>query len=123
MLVIPAFGMDLVRRRFSAVNPWVLSLALGATFVVLLWAAQWPMATYMVHGDSQNWLMHGHEWPYSTRPGPWQHRFWATERSSQGMDDPAILSIMPGLAVATLAGTIASRIGLAWGEWMSRVKR
>jgi hypothetical protein len=123
MLVIPAFGMDLVRRRFSTANAWVLSLALGATFVVLLWAAQWPMAAYMVHGDSQNWLMHGHEWPYSTRPGPWQHRFWATERSSQGMDDPAILSIVPGLAVATLAGTIASRIGLAWGEWMSRVKR
>lgn len=123
LLVIPAFGMDLVRRRLSGVDPWLLSLALGATFVVLLCAAQWPMATFMVHGNSHNWLFHGHEWPYSTRLGPWEHRFWPTERVSAGVDDPPFVSIVPGLMIATAAGTIVSRVGLAWGGWMSRVRR
>jgi len=123
LLVVPAFGMDLVRRRLADINPWLLSLALSATFVVLLCAVQWPMAAFMVHGNSHNWLFHGHEWPYSTRMGPWQSRFWPTERANAGIDDPPFLSIVPALGAATAAGTIASRIGLAWGEWMSRVMR
>jgi hypothetical protein len=123
LLAVPALGMDLVRRRLSAAGPWLLALALGLTFVVLLCAVQWPMATFMVQGDSHNWLFHGHEWPYSTRLGPWEHRFWATERSSREISDPRFLSLVPGLAVAVAAGTIASRIGLAWGGWMSRVRR
>jgi hypothetical protein len=123
LLVVPAFGMDLVRRRLADINPWLLSLALSATFVVLLCAVQWPMAAFMVHGNSHNWLFHGHEWPYSTRMGPWQSRFWPTERANAGIDDPPFLSIVPALGAATGAGTIASRIGLAWGEWMSRVMR
>ncbi len=123
LLIVPAFGMDLVRRRLAAVNPWLLSLALSATFVLLLCAVQWPMASFMVHGDSHTWLFHGHEWPYSARMGPWEHRFWPTERAALGIDDPPFVSLVPGLAVAIVAGTVASRIGLAWGEWMSRVKR
>jgi len=123
LLVVPAFGVDLVRRRLAAANAWTISLAMSATFVVLLCAVQWPIASYMVHGDSHNWLFHGHEWPYSTRLGPWAHRFWETERSATGMDDPPILSIVPWLGVAAAVGTVTSRIGLAFGAWMSRVKR
>ncbi len=122
MLVVPALGMDLVRRRLAGKNPWLVSFALGATFVVLLLAVQWPMATYMVGPDSHNWLFHGQEWPYSSRSGEWQHRFWATERSSQ--TDPATFALAaPGLAFAVIVGTVSSRLGLAFGDWMSRVKR
>jgi hypothetical protein len=81
------------------------------------------MSSFMVHGNSQTWLFHGHEWPYSTRPGPWQTRFWGSERSAVGMDDPSFLPLVPWLCLAAIGGTIASRIGLAWGEWMSRVRR
>jgi hypothetical protein len=123
LLVVPALGMDVVRRRLAAVNPWLLSLALGVTFVALLCAVQWPMASFMVHGHSHNWLMHGNEWPYSARPGPWQTRFWASERATAGAADPPFLPVVPGLCVAALCGTVASRIGLAWGGWMSRVRR
>jgi hypothetical protein len=115
--------MDLVRRRLASVHPWLLSLALSVTFVVLLCAVQWPMATFMVHGNSHNWLFHGNEWPYSTRLGPWQVRFWSSERTNTGVDDVAFLPLVPWLALAAIGGTIASRIGLAWGGWMSRVRR
>jgi hypothetical protein len=123
LLVVPAFGVDVVRRRFTGVNPWLLSVAMSAVFIALLCVVQWPIATYMVHGQSQNWLFHGHEWPYSTRLGPWTHRFWPTERATAGIDDPPLLAIVPWLAAATVVGTITSRIGLAFGGWMSRVQR
>ena len=122
-LVVPALGMDLVRRRLAGATPWTLSLALGATFVLLLCAVQWPMASYMVHGDSHNWLFHGHEWPYSAKPGPWVSRFWPTERATLGIDDPPFASIVPGLLAAIAAATVTSRIGLGWGNWMARVRR
>jgi hypothetical protein len=123
MLVVPAFGMDVARRRLAGANPWLLSLALGVTFVALLCAVQWPIGSYMVHGNSHNWLFHGHEWPYSTRLGPWQGRFWDNEHTAVGMDDPPFLPLVPWLCLAALGGTVASRIGLAWGGWMSRVRR
>ena len=28
-----------------------------------------------------------------------------------------------GLGIAMVLGTLSSRLGLAWGDWMSRVKR
>ena len=123
LLVVPALGVDLVRRRLTNENPWLVSLAISATFVLLLCLVQWPIATYMVHGSSHNWLFHGHEWPYSTRLGPWADRFWPTERADAAIDDPPLQSIVPWLGAATLVGTITSRIGLAFGGWMSRVKR
>ncbi len=123
LLVVPAFGVDVVRRRFTGVNPWLLSVAMSAVFIALLCAVQWPIASYMVHGQSQNWLFHGHEWPYTTRPGPWMHRFWPSERATAGIDDPPLLTLVPWLAAATLIGTVTSRIGLAFGGWMSRVQR
>jgi hypothetical protein len=123
VLVIPALGMDLARRRLEGRGPWIVSFALGVTFVALLCAVQWPMATFMVHGNSHNWLFHGDEWPYTARIGPWHDRFWATERTLVVSGDPSFLSLVPGLVLAAAAGTIASRIGLAWGGWMSRVKR
>ena len=123
LLIVPAFGMDLVRRRLAGANPWLLSLALGATFVALLCAVQWPMSTFMVHGNSHTWLFHGGEWPYSTRPGPWQTGFWANERTATVLNDPHFLPLVPWLGAAALGGTVASRVGLAWGEWMARVRR
>ena len=122
LLVIPAFGMDLVRKRLSGRDPWLVSLALGVTFVVLLCAVQWPMASYMVLGDSKNWLFHGHEWPYSARIGPWHLKFWSTERASNA-SDPTFRALLPGAGLAAAAGTLSSRLGLAWGGWMSRVQR
>jgi hypothetical protein len=123
LLVIPAFGVDVVRRRFERANVWVVAIAISATFVLLLCAVQWPVAEFMVHGNSDNWLFHGHEWPYSTRPGPWQHNFWASEHSPDGIGKPAFLALVPWLGAAIGIGTITSRIGLAFGGWMSRVKR
>jgi hypothetical protein len=122
LLVVPALGIDLVRRRFGGANPWLLSLAFGATFVVLLFAVQWPFASFMISDASHNWFFNGQEWPYTTRGGPWQHMFWASERGG-GEGYPGIKSVLPGLGSAIMIATVSSRLGMAWGRWMARVRR
>jgi hypothetical protein len=122
LLIVPALGVDVVRRKLANRNSWLLSLALGSTFVLLLFAVQWPFSSYMVTDASHNWLFNGQEWPYSTRPGPWQHLFWATERAA-ALGNPALSSVLPGIALAVLIATVSSRLGLAWGGWMARVRR
>ncbi len=68
LLIVPAFGIDVVRRRLEGRNPWLVSLALAATFVMLLVLVQWPLSSYLLTDASHNRLFHGQEWPYSSRP-------------------------------------------------------
>ncbi|HEY2806647.1 MAG TPA: hypothetical protein VGI92_12390 [Gemmatimonadales bacterium] len=121
LLIVPALGIDLVSRRLDGWNPWAVSLALGGTFVLLLLAVQWPMSTYLVTGHSHNWLFHGQEYPYSSRPGPWETAFWRTERSP--LSHPGFFSVLSGLPLAILVGTVSSRLGLVWGSWVAKVQR
>ena len=121
LLIVPALAIDLVRRRLAGTSPWLVSFALSAAFVLLLLAVQWPLATFMVKGHSANWFFNAGEWPYFARPGPWQHDYWASQRSNLGA--PPVGVLMGGLALAVAAGTVSSRLGLAWGSWMSRVRR
>lgn len=121
MLIVPAFGIDVVRRRLEGRNPWIVAAALGVTFVVLLFAVQWPMASFMITDASHNWFFRGQEWPYSARPGAWTHNFWRTEHS--GSSSPTLVSTMALLPIAMVIGMVSSRLGLLWGGWMARVKR
>ena len=121
-LIVPAFGMDLVRRRLQGRNQWLVSLALGATFVLLLFAVQYPFSTFMVKGPAHNWLFNAREWPYFSRRGQWQDSFWNGQNASM-LGEPPALRLALGLAVAVLVGAVSSRAGLWWGSWMARVRR
>jgi hypothetical protein len=120
-LVVPALGVDLVRRRLEGRNPWLVSLALGATFVLLLLAVQYPFSTFMVGGPPFNWLFNANEWPYFSRPGPWQHTFWTQGRGILG--EPPARALLVGVPIAVLLAAVSSRAGLLWGGWMARVRR
>ena len=122
LLVVPALGVDLVRHRTGSRSPWLTALLTGAAFVLLLCAVQWPMSSFLLTDASHNWFFNGQEWPYTTRAGPWQHGFWRTERSGVLLA-PTFASLIPGLVAAIAAATLSSRLGLALGAWMSRVRR
>jgi hypothetical protein len=121
-LVVPALGIDLVRHRLAHRKPWILSLAMSAAFVLLLFAVQFPFSAFMVKGASHNWLFNANEWPYFSRPGSWQTSFWADGGRASNGTAPAG-HFAPGLAWAVVIGTLSSRLGLLWGGWMAKVKR
>lgn len=119
-LVVPALGIDLVRRRLTNARPWVASLALGATFVLLLLAVQYPFSSFMLHGPTRNGFFNFNEWPYFSRPGAWQTDFWYDDPL---FDLPSRATFVLGMVVAIAVAAISSRFGLLWGGWMARVKR
>ena len=119
LLVIPAFAVDLVIHRLRGrANDWVQAAALGIAFVVILFAVQWTVSPFLISPRSENFLFGIERWDYSSRPGPFEHQFWNTADGILGAKSPVLW-----LPVAALLGTLSARIGLAWGDWMARVKR
>jgi hypothetical protein len=91
-----------------------LALALGAAFLALLVAAQWTFSEFMLTPHARNWFFAADQWTYRAPPGAWRHQFW------RALDAP----FGPrAAALSLLLATASARLGLAWGDWLARVRR
>ena len=123
-LVVPAFGIDLVLQRFRGRNAWLVATMTGAAFVLLFFAVQWPWSSFMLSPAARNGVFNGGEFPYTARIGVWTYEFWTGAQGNRvGGTLASPLAMALGLLVAMVLGTFSSRLGLAWGNWMARVKR
>jgi hypothetical protein len=121
LLIVPAFAMDLLLRRAGRRHDWLLAAGLGLAFVGLLVAVQWWFGEFLLSPAARNYFFAADQWPYMVQPGPWQHRFWGVARDAAGNLDP--LALARGLAFAALIAMGSARVGLWWGNGMSRVMR
>ncbi len=126
LLIVPAIAIDLLLQRAGRPGPAAppdrglfpgrragLALALGVACFALILAAQWSFSELLLSPAARNWFFAGDQWTYRARLGARQHRFW-TQGDAFG----------PGAAALSLLLAVASaRIGLAWGDWLSRVRR
>lgn len=116
LLIVPAIAMDILLRRWKGRNGWLLAGALGGTFVVVLVAAQWPFASFLMSDAARNPLFAADNFPYQVSESSRYFR-------GEFLPPQDTLSLMSGLAIAIVAGTVSARIGIAWGGWMARVRR
>ncbi len=114
LLVIPALGIDLLLRRAGRRHDWLMAMVLGAGFVALLLAVQWFFGEFLLSPAARNFVFAGDQWAYMVAPGAWQHRFWGV---------PDLGTLARGLGIAALIAMVSARIGLWWGNGMSRVMR
>jgi hypothetical protein len=116
LLIVPALALDLLWQRAGHWNRWLLAAASGILFLVAFAAVQWPFAEFLMSPWARNWFFGTHHFGYYERPASYymQHRFYPTEPLPQFLKEMAI-----ALAVATLL----TRVGLAWGDWMRRIRR
>jgi hypothetical protein len=116
LLVVPALALDLTWRRVRGWPTWRAAPVLGAVFLAALAAAQWPFADFLMrHG--RNWFFHTDNFVY-WQPVPsevWHFKF----RPARAGEPPLAVHFAVALAYASLA----SAAGLAWGRWMTRVRR
>jgi hypothetical protein len=129
LLVVPALAIDVLIRRVAAGasgvpttgtlrgavawRDWGLAALLAVVFVVTFLAVQWPFADFLVSPWARNDFFGSHRMDYGVPPDI-QQRFYQ-------LNPPDNLAA--GLPIAIAIGFVSARLGLWWGNWMSRVRR
>jgi hypothetical protein len=121
LLVVPALGIDLLVGSALGRRGWLVSAAAGLLFVALLLAMQWFFGEFLLSPAARNYFFAGDQWAYLARPGPWRYQFWGVPKDALGNLDVGALA--RGLGIAGLIGMASARLGLWWGNGMSRVMR
>jgi hypothetical protein len=117
LLIVPAVVLDLLWNRVGDWKRWRLAAVTGAAFLVSFVAVQWPFANFLMSPAARNRIFGMAYFSYFDPAGflydPYamvaaektRGAFWIT------------------MAFAVVAAMITSRLGLAWGDWMRRMKR
>jgi hypothetical protein len=121
LLVIPALAIDLLLLRMGRRHDWLASVALGVLFVGLLLGVQWYFGEFLLSPGARNYFFAGDQWAYMAQVAEWRYRFWQVPKDALGNLDGARLA--RGLGIAGLIGIVSARLGLWWGNGMSRVVR
>ena len=121
LLVVPALAIDLLMRRFGEGRDWSLSVMIGVAFVAAMLGAHWFWAEFLISPAARNFVFAAGQWDYTTRVGPWADTFWNLDLDSTGRWSPLLFA--QGIGIAVAAAILMSRLGLAWGRGMSRIRR
>jgi len=116
LLVVPAFVLDLIWPRLQGASKWTQALVGGVTFLAILIAVQWPFATFMMSRAANNWFFANNNFPYFAHPD-WpevRHVFVNWETPAQ---------FWRRIGEAFALSVVSMRMGIAFGGWLSRVRR
>jgi hypothetical protein len=116
LLVVPALAIDLfLQRREGKRAGWLDAVLIGASFLALFFVTHWYFADFQLSPASRNaFFVSDQFWSYSSNPGPRRYTYW----------DADVHPVTAAkLGIALLISISSTRLGLWWGEWMSRVKR
>ena len=117
LVIVPAFLIDLIRPRIAGWANWKHALLVGPLFLASFLAVEWPFATFLNSPAAQNGFFGSGYLDYFAGPQSYQvlNRFVPFEKT------PAEFQTRMALAVLCAIG--ATWIGLARGDWLSRVRR
>jgi len=117
LLIVPAIVVDLILRQTEDRPAWFRAAFAGPAFVLSLMAVQWPFANFLLSPAARNAIFGSGYFAYFDPANfvydPYQFR--PVEKSAG-----AFLVVM---VIALAASVLTTRLGLAWGEWMRRVRR
>ncbi len=114
LLIVPAFGIDLVRGRIARWNVWLQAMALGVLFFGAFWGVQWWFADFLMSSGAANGFFGSIYRDYGTGPQSLEARNLFVPRESNW---GTVMLIALG------ASMLMARIGVGWGRWMGTVKR
>ena len=117
ILFAGAAALDFLLDRLARQNKWLQAAVAGAGFVLVMIAVQWPLGNFLVSPLAENRIFGTNYYPYMQRPSDYHynHEFYAWEKTR--------MQFWLGMAFAFAAAVLTTRVGLAWGDWMKRVRR
>ena len=114
--IVLALVFGAIRSGTKSWGPWTVSAISGLVFLGVLIAVQWPFADFLQTPYARNWFFHTNIFEYFARPE------WSNMRYVFIQPDPPAV-FWADLSIGALWAAVAIRLGLAWGEWMKRVRR
>ena len=115
LIVLPAIAIDLVLQRLGGRNKWLLAAAAGTAYVATLLAVHWPWAEFMVSPLARNAVFGMIYFPYQYATAM-HHLAYQLTTVSRG-------AFWNGVGIAWASAMITSRVGLAFGGWLARIRR
>lgn len=118
LLIVPGFICDLLLQKLESRSAWIKAVLVGPAFVLSLLAVQWPFADFLMSPASRNWIFGTAYLPYyilGSGSGYNPYQFAVLEKTTGAF----VLTMAAALAAAILT----TRLGLAWGDWMRRIRR
>jgi hypothetical protein len=117
LLVFPGIAIDLINHYLESQKAITKGMVLGAAFVLVLFAMQWPFGSFLASPYARNWFFGTTSWYFGADPGyEYRYAFAPYNVANAGQ-------MIKGLGIAVVAGGISSWLGLTWGSWMKSVKR
>ena len=116
LILIPAIALDLLWQRTRDWKPWKLAIVSGALFTAIIFAVEWPFATFLMTKAAQNSFFGTIYFDYNSRPDGWDRlRTFFNPASGE--------RLTLGLVWAAFAATLSTWLGLFFGNWMRGIKR
>jgi hypothetical protein len=117
LLIVPAIALDLLWNKTEQWGRWRLAAVSGSVFLLSFLAVQWPFANFLMSPGARNWFFgmayFAYFDPAGLRYDPYQ--FQVAEKTSA--------AFWITMAAALAVSLITARLGLAWGDWMRRMRR
>ena len=118
LLVLPgAAALDYILNRFRDRGKFIHAAIAGAGFMAVMLAVQWPFGKFLNSPLARNWIFGMNYFGYFMRPSEY-HLAW--EFSSY---EKTRAEFWIGMGIALVASMISARLGLAWGDWLRRIRR
>jgi hypothetical protein len=116
LLIFPAIALDLVLNRFGGRNKWLQALMAGSAYLAILFAAQWFFGDFMITPLARNAIFGMNYFPYQEPPSMHQLAY-------QFQLDASRTVFLMGMEIAWISAIVSSRAGIAFGDWLLRIRR
>ena len=116
LLIAPALALDLFWQRASIWKLWQIALLSGVIFVSVIFAVEWPFASFLMSHASENRFFGSIYFDYLSRPQGY-------DRMRRFFQPDSGMTLWLGLLRASLYAAISTWLGLLFGRWMRGVQR
>ena len=117
LVIVPAILIDLIMPRLKSWPNWRQALVAGPLFLLSFMAIEWPFASFLQSPAAHNAIFGSGYLDYAAGPRNLYvlNRFLPYERTRS--------EFLTGLLIAAVCAILASWLGMARGDWLSRVRR
>jgi hypothetical protein len=85
--------------------------------MAVMLAVNWPFGEFLISPLARNWVFGMNYFGYFMRPSDY-HLAWEFNSYEKTRGEFWI-----GMGIALIVTVISARLGLAWGDWMRRIRR